>query len=149
MEYIPLQTTKNSLLGEFAVKIVSVDDKIYIKNSGLGGDIMCFDIEGKFLFKPRIIFDTHGTLVTPEMWGHQLRSGDPDFTQDVRFLNVHCSGSKMFSLIDAITLKDHVQSETFADTKAKYPEKKEALIKLADSLKETDNPVLIVVTPKE
>ncbi len=51
VEYIPLQTTKNSLLGEFAVKIVSVDDKIYIKNSGLGGDIMCFDIEGKFLFK--------------------------------------------------------------------------------------------------
>ena len=367
VEYIPLQTTKNSLLGEFAVKIVSVDNKIYIKNSGLGGDIMCFDLEGKFLFKlqnlgrgpeeytsvtdfdvssdnkkltvlsgvdrkllvygiteigytfmsslslkeptpstismvpetdytylalepynitapslsilintnsdtihfkpncygsrqggtghhsrwacvylrekmvcfrevfsdtvfyvdakeksfkPRIIFDTHGTLVTPEVWGHQLRSGDnvtgiigiyetsryvffyyvyadrskgfncivfdkttktkykldigiyletianiprnnekirlkddlsggPDFTQDIRYLNVHCSGSKMFSLVDAITLKNYVESEAFANAKVKYPKKKEELTKLADSLKETDNPVLIVVTPKK
>ena len=51
IEYIPLQTKKNSLLGEFALKIVSVDNKIYIRNSGLSGEIMCFDVNGKFLFK--------------------------------------------------------------------------------------------------
>jgi len=364
VEYIPLQTTNNSLLGEFAVKIVSVDNKIYIKNSGLGGDIMCFDIEGKFLFKlqsfgrgpgeytsitdfdvssdnktltilsdvdrkllvygiseigytfksslslkgpfpltismvpetdytflaiepwnittptlsllintngdtidfkpncygsrqdrrggftrtalvyliekivcfrevfsdtvfyvdvkdksfkPRIIFDTQGTLVTPEMWGHPERGGDhvtsifgtyetsryvfyyyhenrvyncilfdkktetkyqldagvfletianiprevekikfkddlsggPDFTQDIRRLNAHCSGGKMFSLVDAITLKNYVASEDFKNARVSNPKKKEELKKLADSLKETDNPVLIVVIPKE
>ena len=51
IEYIPLQTTKNSLLGEFALKIVSVNNKIYVRNSGLNGEIMCFDVNGKFLFK--------------------------------------------------------------------------------------------------
>ena len=51
VEYIPLQTTKNSLLGEFALKIVNVDNRIYIHNSVLNGEIMCFDTDGKFLFK--------------------------------------------------------------------------------------------------
>jgi len=363
VEYIPLQTTKNSLLGEFAVKIVSVDNKIYIKNSGLGGEIMCFDISGKFLFKlqnlgrgpeeytsitdfdvssdnkiltvmsnvdrkllvygisetgysfersfslkepfpltigmvpetnyafiaiepwitttptlsllintngdtidfkpncygsrqdkptaytrtaivylikkmvcfkelfsdtvfyvdakdksftPRIIFDTHGTLNTPEMVGHPERVGDhvtsifgiyetsryvfyyywenrvyncrlfdkktktkynldigtflvtianiprevdkiklkddlcggPDFNQDIRYLNTHCSGGKLFSLVDAITLKKYVASEDFKSARVSDSKKAE-LKKLADSLKETDNPVLIAVTPKD
>jgi len=364
IEYIPLQTTKNSLLGEFALKIVSVDNKIFIRNSGLSGEIMCFDVNGKFLykfqnlgrgpeeyssltdfdvssdnktltvlssvgrkilfygisetgtsfektfslkepfpltiglvpetnfvfiavepwinttpalsllintngdtlhlkpncygkrqdkpsayfrsaivysiekrlcfresfsdtvfyvdtkeksFKPRIIFDTHGTLNTPEMIGHPERVGDhvtsifgiyetiryvfyyyrenrslnchlfdkqtktyykldtgifsvtianiprnedrikfkddisggPDFTQDIRYLNTHCSGGKMFSLIDAITLKNYVVGEDFKNAQVSYPKKKNELIDLADSLKETDNPVLIVVTPKK
>ncbi len=364
IEYIPLQTTKNSLLGEFALKIVSVDNKIFIRNSGLSGEIMCFDVSGKFLFKfqnlgrgpeeyssltdfdvssqnktltvlssvdrkilfygisetgtsfektfslkepfpltigmvpetnfvfiavepwinttpalsllintngdtihlkpncygkrqdkpsayfrsaivysiekrlcfresfsdtvfyvdtkeksfkPRIIFDTHGTLNTPEMIGHPERVGDhvtsifgiyettryvfyyyrekrsfncrlfdkhtniyyklntgislvtianiprnedmikfkddlyggPDFTQDIRYLNTHCSGGKMFSLIDAITFKNYVAGEDFKKSKVSYPKKKNELKDLAESLKETDNPVLIVVTPKK
>ena len=364
VEYIPLQTTKNSLLGEFAVKILSVNNKIYIKNSGLGGDIMCFEIGGKFLFKlqnqgrgpeeytfitdfdvssdnktltvlssvdrkilfygisetgtsfektfslkepfpstigmvpetdyvflaiepyyitaptlsllintngdtihfkpncygkrqdkpssaystsarvysieknlcfkeyfsdtvfymdaknmsfkPRIIFDTHGTFVTPEMWGHPERignnvtsifgiyetsryvfyyyweyrikncrlfdktiktiynldigtfnetfaniprdvdkiklkddlSGGPDFTQDIRYLNGHCSNGKLFSLVEAFELKKYVTSEDFKNAKVTDIKKNE-LIKLADSLKETDNPVLVMLTPKE
>jgi hypothetical protein len=364
VEYIPLETTKNSLLGEFAVKIVNVDNKIYIKNSGLGGEIMCFDIDGKFLFKlqnlgrgpeeytsitdfdvssdnkiltilsnvdrkllvydisesgysfkrsfslkepfpltigmvpetnyaflaiepwiiptptlsllintngdtidfkpncygsrqdkptaytrtalvyliekmvcfrelfsdtvfyvdakdksfkPRIIFDTHGTLNTPEMVGHPERVGDhvtsifgiyetsryvfyyywenrsyncllfdkqtktnykldtgsflvtianiprneeriklkddlsggPDFNQDIRYLNSHCSGGKMFSLVDAITLMNYFGSEDFRNVRVRDPKKKNELKTLADSLNETDNPVLVVVTPKD
>ena len=363
VEYIPLQTTKNSLLGEFAVKIVSVYNKIYIKNSGLGGDIMCFDLGGKFLFKlqnlgrgpeeytsitdfdvssdnknltvmsdvdrklivygisdfgytfksslslkepipltisivpetdytflsiepwnisapylsllissngdtihykpncyrnrqdrtgafmrtallyssekllcfkecfsdtvfyvdiknksfkPRIIFDTHGTSVTPEMWGHPERVGNlvteifgifetpryvfynywenhiknchlfdktaktkhnldigtfnetianiprdvdkiklkddlcggPDFNQDIRYLNTNCSNGKLFSLVDAITLKNYISSEAFKNAKVRDPKKKNELKNLADSINETDNPVLIVVIPK-
>jgi hypothetical protein len=168
-------------------------------------------------FKPRIIFDTHGTFVTPEMWGHPERngnnttsifgiyetsryvfyyyweyrikncrlfdkttktiynldigtfnetianfprdvdkiklkddlSGGPDFTQDIRYLNTHCSGGKMFSLIDAITLKHYVAGEEFKSAVVADPGKKEQLRKLAGALKETDNPVLVMVTPKE
>lgn len=367
IEYVPLQTTKNSLLGEFAAKIVSVNDKIYIKNSGLDGEIMCFNKNGKFLFKiqhlgrgpgqytfitdfdvssdntmltilstvdrkillynlsengssfekalslnsqlpstigmvpetkdvflaidplipstpilsllinnngdtihlkpncfgsrqdkslphakwdlvytskellcfkelfsdtvfyvdakektfkPRIIFDTHGTLITPEMIGHPEKMGDdkqeiryvyeasryvfyylvyvkndvlyydcflfdkttktkykldtdtvvetianiprdvqkiklkddlnggPDFTQDVRQLNAHCSDGKMFSLVDAITLKNYVTTEAFVNARGS-DSKKSQLKKLADSLNETDNPVLVIVTPKD
>jgi hypothetical protein len=363
VDYIPLQTTKNSLLGEFAKKIVYVDNKIYINNSGLGGEIMCFNIYGKFLFKldntgrgpeeytsitdfdvssdnkfltllsslnhkllvygisetgitfqksinlkdpapysvsivpetgkiflaiapwrgtepalsllintngdtihfkpncykykmarkinyrasnesiaysignnvcfketfsdtvfyvdakdnifkPRMIFDSHGTLITPEMRGGSetpgnntnwiasifetsrfvfywygtrvkrnrilfdkktnnkykldteiiietiagiprkeekitLRddlSGGPYF--NIEFLDNYCSGGKLFSLIDAITLKNYVAGEDFKNARVSNSKKAE-LNKLADSLKETDNPVLILVTPKD
>lgn len=367
VEYIPLQTTKNSLLGEFALKIVNVDNRIYIHNSGLNGGIMCFDTDGKFLFKnqnygrgpgqyttlsdfdvssdnkimtilsnvdqklfiynisetgssfersfslketfpltigmvpetnyaflaidprkpdtpilsllintdgdtihfkpniyrsrqdkpmayarwslvylsqklvcfreyfsdtvfyvdainrsfkPRIIFDTHGILVTPEMIGHPERKkentialsaiyetsryvfyylsysknndvfynchlfdkttnttyeldtetfdvtianiprpvdkikfkddlkGGPDFTQDVRRLNAHCSAGKMFSMVDAITLKNYVTGEDFKNARI-TDSKKEQLKKLAESLTDIDNPVLVIVTPKD
>lgn len=69
--------------------------------------------------------------------------GGPDF--DPKF----CSEGKMYSLINAMELKKYVGSENFVEARVQNPEKKEALKKLADSLKETDNPVLIIVTPKD
>ena len=53
------------------------------------------------------------------------------------------------SLIDAIDLKNHVASEAFKKSKSLYPEKKKELEKLANSLKETDNPVLVLVSLKK
>ena len=50
--------------------------------------------------------------------------------------------------VDAIKLKAHVASETFKKSSPKYPEKKKKLEKLATSLKETDNPVLVMVRLK-
>ncbi len=40
-------------------------------------------------------------------------------------------------------------SEEFRNSKPVYPEKKRELEKLANSLKETDNPVLILVSLKK
>ncbi len=51
--------------------------------------------------------------------------------------------------VEAKQLKDHIASDDFKNNMPKYPEKKEELRKLADSLKETDNPVLVMVTVKE
>jgi hypothetical protein len=51
--------------------------------------------------------------------------------------------------MDAMTLKKYVISEDFENALVKDPKKKSELKKLADSLNETDNPVLIIVTPKE
>lgn len=157
------------------------------------------------LFKPRMILDSYGTLITPEVRAGSepvgkhsnyianifetsryvfyyyissgpIRnrflfdkktnikyklvtdnesmskleddlSGGPDF--NIEFLNNYCSGNKLFSFVDAITLKKYVESDEFTNAKVKYTKKKEELKKLADSLTETDNPVLIVVTPKE
>jgi hypothetical protein len=73
-------------------------------------------------------------------------SGGPDF--NIEFLNNYCSGDKLFSFLDAITLKKYVAGEDFINAKVSDPKKKEELKKLADSLNETDNPVLVVVTPK-
>ncbi len=50
--------------------------------------------------------------------------------------------------VDANKLIEWVNSETFKTDMPKYPEKKEELEKLANSLKETDNPVLIMVRLK-
>ena len=164
-------------------------------------------------FKPRVIFDSHGTFFTPEMRGgseipgsqtnwisnlfetsryvfysygtmetlnkilfdkttkkkYNLNtgtfvvtianiprdvektilkddlSGGPDF--NIEFLNNYCSDGKLFSFIDALTLKKYVTSEYFKNAKVSESKKAE-LKKLTDSLKETDNPVMIVVTPK-
>lgn len=55
----------------------------------------------------------------------------------------------LLELIDAYQLKAHVSSTEFVDAVSKYPEKKKELEKLANSLKETDNPVLMMVRLKK
>lgn len=363
IEYIPLQTTENSLIGAFTLKILNIGDRIYIQNGGLVGEILCFDMNGRFLFKisnegrgpeeydfitdfdvssdnkiltilsgstrklvsygisdtgftflrsitlkepapwsvslvpetdlafmsiptwlgtepylsllinaagdtilskpnsykferiqtgragtrsiegkfltyktvdmvcfkedfggtvfyvdarnslfrPRIIFNTHGTSFTPEMRGGsekmkdnsttyipkifetsryvfclyytmiveqkvvnlygfffdkkknsklkfdvgedrtiKLRddlSGGPDFT--IEYYENRCSNGRLFSYAEAMALKKFVDSENFKDAEVRDPNKKSELKRLAGSLKETDNPVLVVVTPKE
>ena len=55
----------------------------------------------------------------------------------------------IISMVDALTLKNHILTEEFKNSTPKYPEKKKELEKLAASLKETDNPVLVLVRLKE
>jgi len=55
----------------------------------------------------------------------------------------------MVGLLEPFTLKQHVSSESFNISTPKYPEKKKELEKLAARLKETDNPVLMLVRLKK
>lgn len=55
----------------------------------------------------------------------------------------------IISWIDALELKKHIASDIFRNSVPKYPEKKKELEKLAASLNETDNPVLILVRLKK
>jgi len=55
----------------------------------------------------------------------------------------------VISWTEAINIKKHVSSEAFKDSNPIYPGKKKELEKLANSLKETDNPVLILVRLKQ
>ena len=57
--------------------------------------------------------------------------------------------SKLVMWLDAFKLKEHVASSAFKSSTPKYPEKKKELEKLANSLKEDDNPVLMLVKLKE
>ncbi len=75
-------------------------------------------------------------------------TGGPVFNMDFRN-SLFCSNDNLFSFVDAKTLKNHVAGEEFKNSRVKDPEKKEKLRRLADSLKETDNPVLVMITPKE
>lgn len=54
--------------------------------------------------------------------------------------------STMLMWVKANELKDHVASDDFKKAVVKYTEKKEELERLANSLSETDNPVLMFVT---
>jgi hypothetical protein len=51
--------------------------------------------------------------------------------------------------VEAKQLKDHVASVDFINSEVKLLEKKKELEKLANSLKETDNPVLVMVSLKK
>jgi hypothetical protein len=53
------------------------------------------------------------------------------------------------TLINPFDLKVYLTSDEFKNTVPKYPEKKKELEKLANSLKETDNPVLMIVRLKK
>lgn len=55
----------------------------------------------------------------------------------------------MIELIDPYQLKTHISGNEFKNSVPKYPEKKKNLEKLANSLKETDNPVLMIVRFKK
>jgi hypothetical protein len=58
-------------------------------------------------------------------------------------------GEYLFGYLYPYQLKSIVASNKFKTTTPKYPEKKKKLVKLADSLKETDNPVLMIVKLKK
>jgi hypothetical protein len=55
----------------------------------------------------------------------------------------------VISWIDAKNLKEYVASEDFKNSQPKYIEKKKELEVLADSIKETDNPILVLVSLKK
>jgi hypothetical protein len=55
----------------------------------------------------------------------------------------------MVGLINSYQIKTLVASAEFKNSTPKYPEKKKEFITLADSLKETDNPVLMLVRLKK
>lgn len=72
-----------------------------------------------------------------------------DITGGVSFIPRFCCDEIMFSWIDASALKSYVSGEFFKQSIVKYPEKKKELKKLANNLKETDNPVLIMGSLKK
>ncbi len=55
----------------------------------------------------------------------------------------------VLSWINAYELKQYIESKDFKNSTPKYPEKKKELEKLANSLDENDNPVLMLVKLKE
>ncbi len=57
--------------------------------------------------------------------------------------------TSLVSWLNAYDLKTYTLSETFLNSTPKYPEKKKELEKLANSLNENDNPVLMLVKLKE
>jgi len=59
-----------------------------------------------------------------------------------------CNG-KIYSWTDALKFKTHMSGDEFRNAEAKNPTRKAELEKLAESVKEDDNHLLIVITPKK
>ena len=73
-----------------------------------------------------------------------------DFDGGVNFFPKFFSNNKeLINWIEAYKLKEFVNAPEFNSLHAKYPEKKKELEKLANSLDENDNPVLMLVKLKE
>jgi hypothetical protein len=67
-------------------------------------------------------------------------------------LSYYCDKNQeefVIGTVNSYQLKAHIASEAFKNSKPKYPEKKKELEKLANSLDENDNPVLMLVKLKE
>lgn len=72
-----------------------------------------------------------------------------DYDGGVNFYPIaRVNDSTLALKIDAYQLKEHVASKTFKNSTPKYPEKKKELERLANSLSEEDNPVLMLFTFK-
>jgi hypothetical protein len=52
----------------------------------------------------------------------------------------------VIAMLEAMELKRYVASDSFRKSNPKYPEKKAELERLANYLKETDNPIIILVS---
>lgn len=60
-----------------------------------------------------------------------------------------CVNDNIYSWVDALILKNHIKSEEFKNSVVKNPDQKVALQRLAETIDESDNPVLIIVRPKK
>jgi len=52
------------------------------------------------------------------------------------------------SWIDAFKFKEYIASDAFKNSTPKYPEKKQELERLANSIHEDDNPIIILIKVK-
>ena len=73
-----------------------------------------------------------------------------DFDGGMNFFpDTQINDSTLLMVIQPFELKEYIASDEFRKSTPKYPEKKKALEKLASSLDENDNPVLMLVKLKK
>lgn len=113
-------------LGDYVISGFMYNNKLYIYASDFNGDN-----EHLANLRPGIFNDIDGG---PNLRYHSICNYDEN---------------TMLAWVSAYKLIAHVNSDKFKNSTPKYPEKKKALEKLANSLKKNDNPVLMLVKLKE
>lgn len=112
--------------GDYIISVFMYNNKLFIYAGEMNGDI-----EYSADFKKGIRNDIDG--------GPNLKFSTIYYYDD----------NTMLTWVDAYHLSTHVDSDEFKNSTPKYPEKKKELEKLANSLDENDNPVLMLVKLKE
>jgi len=115
------------------------------------GDYIYYEFTYKFDFANSEIYGFIGSkqtdfqaLINPEKGLINDLDGGPNILP----LTVK-DDNTIIGWVEALELKKHVASETFKNSLPKYPEKKKELEQLANRLKDTDNPVLVLVRLKK
>jgi len=167
---------KENLLNDTLYKLTPSLELIpqYIFDSGkykcpvkLRQEFMSFFENNKLkYFQPLHIFDSQSYLIffyifnkkkyygfyqksNKETYTFQSNGIYNDYDGGVDFQPIYQRNNELIGYVNAMDLIDHVNSKLFKNSTPKYPEKKKELEKLANSLNENDNPVLMLVKLKE
>ena len=84
--------------------------------------------------------DNFRALIVPEQGMNDDLYGGPNF-----WPRTIKGDSIIISWVEAMKFREYIASDAFEKSNPKFPEKKGDLENLADSLKDTDNPVLVLV----
>jgi len=138
----PILSTKgeertNKLRQKLWINSLNEDEKYLYLTLRIGG----FSDSSKYCLFNKLTYEV--TYLENNGFANDLDGGTYIWPQTIK------DGNTLITWIDALKLKTHVASGPFKNSTPKYPEKKKELEKLANSLKETDNPVLIIVSLKE
>ncbi len=113
----------------------------------------------RYTYKGRLAYvfidkNTRKTYISYFEWNKNVKSGIPnnfdggmDFSPETYFADN--KNEYLAGYIQPYELKIYVAAKRFKNSTPKYPEKKEALEQLANSIDENDNPVLMLVKLKE
>jgi hypothetical protein len=111
------------------------------------GDYIYYEFQYKFDFSNTEVYSLIGSKKTRIQFLIDPVKGlinDFDGGPNIRPLTIK-DDNTIAGLVEANQLKAHVTTKAFKNSTPKYPEKKKALENLANILKETDNPVLMLV----
>ncbi len=101
-----------------------------------------------YTYKKATIYELHDKVMNKKIGIRTKPFLEDDITGGLNVEPKLSFNGKLYSWVEAIDLKNHVSSEEFKTSVVKNPKKKQDLETLANTLKETDNPVLVVVTLK-
>lgn len=122
------------------LKLFEFGDYVYyefVYTFELPDNVLVYSFIGSKKNNYQVLFDRSQGLINDIDGGPQIL---PRTTKD---------DNTIIALLDALELKKYIDSDAFKNSKPKYPDKKIKLENLADNLKETDNPVLVLVKMKD
>ena len=135
-EFEGLYLAKNYII---PLKLFEFGDYVYyefVYKYELPDNVVIYSFIGSKKNNYQVLFDRSQGLINDLDGGPKIL---PRATKD---------DNTIIALVDALELKTYIESDAFKNSNPIYPDKKIKLKNLANNLKETDNPVLILVKMK-
>ncbi len=101
-----------------------------------------------YMFNMKTRFDYYDKTIK-KSFAFKTKGIPNDLDGGIDFVPEYQKNELIIGYVNVLELKEYVASEDFKNSTPKYPEKKKQLEKLANSLNENDNPVLMLIKLKE